>query len=149
MSSVSQSLRPMKSRRSRLLLAALGAALLAGCRTAPGGYEPIDSTKYTIESTDKFQEIDQSGPPAVSCTGLQERVLPDGRLEVVANVKNREGRRLELQINCVFRDEQGVSTGDETPFRSLILAENTTEAVKFTSLNNRARSYTIRVRQAR
>jgi len=139
----------MKPRWSRLLPAALGAALLAGCQSAPGSYAPGDSTKYTIESTDKFVLLDPSGPPYVSCTGLQERVLPDGRLEVVANVKNRETHRLELQLTCVFKDEQGAPTGGEAPSRHLVLAENSTEAVKFTSLNNRARTYTIGVRQTR
>jgi len=139
----------MKPCWHRLLLSALGAALLAGCQSNPGSYVPLESTKYTIANTDKFVQLDQSGESTVICTGLQERVLPDGRLEVVANVKNREHRRQELQISCVFRDEQGLSTGDETPYRSLNLPENTTEAVKFVSLNNHARTYTIRVRQAR
>jgi len=139
----------MKPRWHRLLFSALGAALLAGCQSTSGTYVPLESTKYTIENTDKFVQLDQTGEPTVTCTGLQERVLPDGRLEVVANVKNRENHRQELQISCVFRDERGQSTDDETPFRSLILAENTTEAVKFVSLNNRARTYTIRVRQTR
>ena len=76
-------------------------------------------------------------------------MLPDGRLEVIANVKNREARRIQVQANCVFKDEQGFSTGDETPFQNLILAENSTEAVRFTSMNTNARKYTIRVRQAR
>jgi hypothetical protein len=49
----------------------------------------------------------------------------------------------------VFKDEQGVSTGDETPFKNLILAEYSTEAVQFTSTDNQARKYTIRVREAR
>jgi uncharacterized protein YcfL len=109
----------------------------------------LDTTKYTIESTDKFVLLDQPAQVSVTCTGLQERILPDGRLEVVANVKNRENRRIEVQVNCVFKDEQGVSTGDETPFRNLILAQSSTEAVQFTSINNLARKYTIRVREAR
>ena len=54
-----------------------------------------------------------------------------------------------MQINCVFKDEQGVSTGDMTSVRSLTLAENVTEAVKFTSTNNLARKYTIQVRETR
>jgi hypothetical protein len=49
----------------------------------------------------------------------------------------------------VFKDEQSVSTGDETPFQTLILAENSTEAVRFTAMNVAAKKYTIRVRQAR
>ena len=74
---------------------------------------------------------------------------PYVRLEVVANVKNRESRRLEVQINCVFKDELNASTGDETPFQTLILTENSTEAVRFTAMNSAAKKYTIRVRQAR
>jgi uncharacterized protein YcfL len=137
----------MKHHRNRLSLLVLAAALLAGCQRTPGSREPLDTTKYTIESTDKFVLLDQPAEPYVTCTGLQERILPDGRLEVVANVKNRENRRIQVQINCVFKDEQNIPTGDETPFRNLILTENSTEAVKFTALNNRARQYTIRVRQ--
>ena len=61
----------------------------------------------------------------------------------------RESRRIQVQINCVFKDEQGFSTGDETPFQTLILSENSTEAVRFTAMNTQARKYTVRVRQAR
>ena len=65
------------------------------------------------------------------------------------HVKNRENRRIQVQISCVFKDEQGAATGDETPFQNLILGENTTEAVRFTAMNTQAKKYTIRVRQAR
>ncbi len=64
-------------------------------------------------------------------------------------MKNRESRRIQVQINCVFKDAQGVSTGDETPWQTLILSENATEAVRFTAMNAQAKKYTVRVRQAR
>ena len=128
-------------------LAAL--ALLAGCATEPGPFAPLDTTKFTLENTDKFVLLDKPAQYSVTCTGLQERQLGDGRLEVVANVKNRESRRIQVQVNCVFKDEQGFSTGDETPFETLILSENATEAVRFTAMNTAAKKYTIRVRQAR
>ena len=76
-------------------------------------------------------------------------MLEDGRLELVVNVRNRESRRIEVQIQCVFKDEQGFSSGDETPWQTLILTENTQEAVQFVSMNSKARKYTVRVRQAR
>jgi uncharacterized protein YcfL len=139
----------MKHHRKPLCLIALAAAFFAGCQTTPGSDEPLDTTKYTIESTDKFVLLDQTPLGSITCTGLQERILPDGRLEVVANVKNREKRRIKVQLSCVFKDEEGVSRGDETTVQSLALAENVTEAVKFTSANNLARRYTIRVREAR
>ena len=124
-------------------------ALASGCvAPTPGPYAPLDTTKFTLENTDKFVLLDLPAQYSVTCTGLQER-FADGRLEVVANVKNREDRRIQVQINCVFKDEQGFSTGDETPFQTLILAENSTEAVRFNAMNTLAKKYTIRVRQAR
>jgi uncharacterized protein YcfL len=138
----------MKQHRSLIFLLILTAAFLTGCSSAPGP-ESLDTTKFTIESTDIFERLDPSLQGSIKCTGLQERILPDGRLEVVANVKNQEDRRIDLQINCVFKDEQGVSTGDETPFRHLSLNEHATQTVQFTSVNNQARKYTIRVREAR
>ncbi len=135
-----------------LLSVALAAlALGAGCvqSAPPGPFAPVDTTKFTLENTDKFVLLDQPAQYSVTCTGLQERTLTDGRLEVVANVKNREARRIQVQIDCVFKDDNGFSTGDETPFQTLILAENSTEAVSFAAMNNLAKKYTIRVRQAR
>ena len=131
------------------LLATVALALLAGCATEPGPYTPQDTTKYTVENTENFVLLDKPAQISVTCTGLQQRLLPDGRLEVVANVKNREARRIQVQIQCVFKDEQRVSTGDETAWQTLILAENSTEAVRFTAMNTAAKKYTIRVRQAR
>lgn len=132
-----------------LAVCSAGLAFYSGCATEPGPFTPQDTTKYTVENTEKFVLLDKPTQTSVTCTGLQERVLADGRLEVVANVKNRENRRIQVQINCVFKDDQGFSTGDETPFQTLILAENSTEAVRFTAMNVAAKKYTIRVRQAR
>lgn len=128
-------------------LAAL--AFFAGCSTPPGPFAPKDTTKYTLENTDKFVLMDQQVQYSVTSTGIQQRINSDGRLEVTANIKNRENRRIQVQVSCVFKDEQNFSTGDETPWQTLILGENTTEAVNFKSMNTQARNFTIRVRQAR
>ena len=76
-------------------------------------------------------------------------MLPDGRLQVRANILNLVNKRVDLQINCLFKDEQGFSTGDETPFQTLILDETAQETITFTSLNTKAKNYTVRVRLAR
>ena len=132
-----------------LLPVLLAALVLSGCQTPPGPFLPQDTTKYSIENTEKFVLMDRPTQISVTCTGLQERINPDGRLEVVANVKNRENRRIQVQVRCVFKDEQSASTGDETPWQTLILGENATDAVRYTAMNNQARKYTISVRQAR
>jgi len=132
-----------------LVAAVLAAGVLAGCATPTGPFPPLDTTKYTLENSERFVLLDQPSQVSVTCTGLQEVILPDGRLEVVANVKNRENRRLEVQVNCVFKDASGSSTGDETPWQTLILSEYGTEAVRFTAMNGQARKYAVRIRQAR
>jgi uncharacterized protein YcfL len=137
----------MKTAYSTLAATAV-LALLAGCST-PGPYTPQDTTKYTIENTNQFVLLDEPTQTSVTCTGIEPRTLADGRLDIVALVKNREDRRIQVQVQCVFKDEHGFSTGDETPWENLILAENSTEAVHFTAMNTQARNFTIRVRQAR
>jgi len=139
----------MKASSSFLFLAAVVTGLLSGCQTQPGPYLPQDTTKYSIENTEKFVLMDRPTQVSVTCTGLQERQNADGRLEVVANIKNRENRRIQVQIRCVFKDDAGVAVGDETPWQTLILGENATEALPFTAMNTQAKKYTIAVRQAR
>jgi uncharacterized protein YcfL len=131
------------------LAAAVTLALLAGCQTEPGPYVPQDTTKYTLENTGQFVLLDEPTQTSITCTGIEPRTLSDGRIDIVALVKNREDRRIQVQVQCVFKDEHGFSTGDETPWENLILAENSTETVHFTAMNTQAKDFTIRVRQAR
>ncbi len=135
----------MKTTRPILAVAA-SALLLAGCHFRPEPFLPQESTKYSIESTGKFAWMDPTTQAAVICTGLQERRGENGRLEVVANVKNREARPIRVQVRCVFKDSNGFSTGDETPWQILDLGEEATKAVRYTAGNNLAHKYTVAVR---
>jgi uncharacterized protein YcfL len=147
---LSQAMTPDSMKNFVPILAATMTALwLAGCRTAPVPFHPQESAKYSIESTGKFVVLDQPTPDAVICTGLQERRNSEGRLEVVANVKNQQDRRIEVQVRCVFKDVNGFSTGDETPWQTLSLGEIATEAVHYTAANGLAHKFTIAVRTGR
>jgi len=134
------------------ILAAGGTFLLAaGCSSThdKGPYLPQTPKTPAYEGREPVVLMDPGVQYSVTCSGVQEQTLPDGRLEVIAHLRNRENRRIEVQANCVFKDQNGFTTGDETPFIMVILTENGTEDVKFVSMNNLARRYTIRVRQAR
>jgi uncharacterized protein YcfL len=154
----------MKNKFQFAAVALLGLAL-AGCmevkekhenvrRTIitghPGGaYEARNTTKYDLENQSVFVLMDKPTQVSVTTSGVQERRLEDGRLEVVSHIRNRQNRRIQVQVSCVFKDAQGFSTGDETPWQNVILTENSQEDLRFTSMNNQAVRYTIRVRQAR
>ena len=114
-----------------------------------GAYVPRNATRYDLENRERFVLLDKAAERSVTCSGMQERLLEDGRIEVVANLRNRLKRRIQVQVNCVFKDDQGFPTGDETSFADVILTEKAQEGVRFISMNNKAKRYTIRVRQAR
>lgn len=136
----------MKSKLPLLVSTLLASLVLAGC--GGGAYAPKNTTKYNQETTAKFVLLDPGTQRSITCSGLQERRLPDGRLEVTANLRNRENRRVEVQVNCVFKDEQHFPV-DDTPFQIVMLTENATEGIRFVSMNDKAKDYTVRVRQSR
>lgn len=133
---------------SLVVLLVVGLGGLTGCRTE-GGFKPINTAKYDYENHEPFVLMDRSVQRSVTVAGIQETVMEDGRLEVIANVRNRVNRRIQVQISCVFKNTNGFSTGDETPWNTLILTEAEQQSVSFTSANPKAQKYTIRVRQAR
>ena len=130
-----------------LLCASVLIAVLGGCASGDAN-QPKSTAQSNSEDTTKFVIFDGDAQHSVTCTGIQEGRTADGRMKITANLCNRETRRIEIQANCVFKDEQGFAT-DEMPFRTVILDENATESVSFESFRKEASKYTVRVRQAR
>ena len=140
----------MKTSIVAFLASGAAVLLVAGCSTHDKGpYLPEWSQTPAYETREPVVLLDPGVQYSVTYTGVQEQTLPDGRLQVVVHLRNRENRRIEVQANCVFKDLNGFLTGDETPFQQVILTENATEDVIFTSMNNLAKKFTVRVRQAR
>jgi hypothetical protein len=136
----------MKKHLSAILSALAALSIFTGCQSG-GAYQPKNTTKYNIEDSSNFVLMDSMVQRSVTSPGIQQNRLPDGRLEVVANVRNREGRRIQVQTQCEFKDGQGFAV-DSTPWNTLILTERGQESVRFVSMNDKAQRFTIRVRQA-
>ena len=130
-----------------LLCVAVMAAIVGGCARG-GAYTPKNTAKFNQEDTSKFVLLDKDMQDAVTCTGIQEGKTSDGRMKIVANIRNRENKRIEVQVSCVFKDAQAFAI-DETPYRTLILDENSTQSVAFESFRKEAAKYTVRIRKAR
>jgi hypothetical protein len=122
----------------------------SGCQTThdTGAFRPQNTTVNNLEDSAQFVLLDPAAQYSVTCDGIQQQRLADGRLQVGANVRNRENRRIQVQINCEFKDGQGFVV-ENTGFKNLFLDENAQEGVQFVSMNDKAQRYTIRVRQAR
>ena len=133
-------------------LVASAALFFAGCETTPpdtGAYVPVNTTVNDRENHESIVLLDPRVQTSVTCTGIQQKLTEDGRLDIVANIRNRENRRVQVQIGCVFKDAQGYPTqGDDSTFHNLILPENGQESAHFTALNDKAKRYTLRIREA-
>src|SRR5882762_5309512 len=108
-----------------LALAAL-ALLNPGCQSETGALSPQNTTKFDTELKEKFVLMDPDLQQAVTCMGLKETPLSDGRLQVDAQVRNRENRRLQVQIQCEFKDALGFAI-ESSPWENLTLTENSIE----------------------
>jgi len=125
-------------------LVAVTGLMTTGCRF--GARTPVNAGRYDVENHEPFVLLGSRVQRSVTCSGLTKRTTPDGRLEVVANLRNREAYRLEVQLNCEFKDGGG-RVVDSGPFRSLVLSPLAQEAVAFTAMNDSAKKFTIRVRE--
>jgi hypothetical protein len=127
--------------KTKLILIVSACAIIIGCGT------PVAQQSATANNS-KFVAFGTLGARTVRCTAMQETQLPDGRMQVRANILNLINKRVDLQVSCAFKDEQGFAI-DTTPFQTLILDETAQETVEFISLNAKAKDYTVRVRLAR
>ena len=137
--------------RHLLLVAAsaLGLAALAGCAGTGAAQAPQDTTKFTVENTERFAALDAPTQEDISCTGLQERTLGDGRLEIVASIRNRAEKPMRLQVQCLFLDARGLPVGDAGQWQVLEIGAGSTEVERFTAAIAGEGRYAIRVRSAR
>ena len=131
------------------LIAAAGLAVtFAACTSTPEGpYTPTPAAD--VEGKEPIVLMDQMVQTSVTSQGIRYRELPDGRLETIVVLQSKDSRRIQVQVQCVFKDVNGFGIEDETPWQTLILTENGQEQLNFKSMNNQAKKATIRVRQAR
>ena len=141
----------MKTKSSVVFVASLMALALAGCASGPpdtGAYLPENVAINDLENHTTLVLLSSGVQYSVTCPGIQETRLPDGRLQVAVHLRNREERRIQVQADCQFKDAQGFVI-DEVPFQNVFLDENAQQDVRFVSMNDKAVRYTIRVREAR
>jgi hypothetical protein len=140
----------MKSKFFSLATIATGLLVVAGCASThdKGPYLPVNTKINNLENVAGVLLLDRAVQYSVACPSIQETRLPDGRLRVIANLRNRENRRIQVQADCEFKDAQGFSV-DKPPFVNVFLDENAQTAVQFESMTSKAVRYTVHVRQAR
>ena len=125
------------------ILTALTVAWLGGCVVPTS----TSTSQAQLTSHRKFVAYGLSRD-WVHCEGLEETPLDKGRLRVRANIRNRLGHRVRVQVGCMFANEHGFATNDKTLYAWYNLDPGELRTVSFVSLGE-ARDYNVQVRDSR
>lgn len=140
------------SKISSVIFAA-GVALLAGCAAGPYHSIPYDVAQdkernLKVVILDK-QLDNQFATKRVVILAKKTDLTEDGRLKVYCEIRNMKDDLLRLQVQTIFRDEQGFQIGDDSNWELVLIPGYSTTAYKMTAFTDKAKDYTIRIRTAR
>jgi uncharacterized protein YcfL len=130
----------------------VGIFVLSGCAAGPYHTIPYDvqldkERNLKVVILDKDLDNQFSAKRIVILTKKTEWT-EDKRLKVYCEIRNMKDEMLRLQIQTVFRDEQGFQVGDDTNWELILIPGYATYAYKTAAFNPKAKDYTIRIRKA-
>lgn len=138
----------MKLTRKLLPLFALVVLVLAGtaCKSK-GPYVPkADADAHELST----EPINFLHPKLKGYLGSDKAIVEqtdDGRMKVALTLRSkRSEKQLHVQVRCLFKDDQGMSTGDETDWVSMFFDPGQTQTYRAESLTRSVHSYTVEVR---
>lgn len=136
----------MKSLLFLLVLASALAGAAAGCaRKAKGPDVPIAQQEAFEKARAQVNLLHPSLDGQIAAELTQTDVLEDGRLRAITQIRNRTRKNLQVQYRTVFKNSEGLSTGDETAWENLYLEPMQATTLRQTSLEPAA-AYTVEVR---
>ena len=120
-------------------------ALLAGCGTGPYQPSTYPAGKTSLEHTERVIYADNIAGK-VRLVETRAIVLPDGRLEVYAELENRTGRNLVVQVQAQFKDAMGALSRDETNWKTIVMPPHSSTDYRMASMNDQAKDFVVRVK---
>lgn len=130
----------------------VGIFILNGCAAGPYHTVPYDvqqDKERNLKVVVLDKELDnQFASKRIVVLTKKTEWTEDQRLKVYCEIRNMKDEMLRLQIQTIFRDEQGSQIGDDTNWELVLVPGYTTYAYKTTAFNPKAKDYTIRIRKA-
>jgi hypothetical protein len=138
----------------RFTLIASSLALAAtGCHRNPVANEgpwPAPSVPQ-VAREEQYSAVILDGIVAGKIAVEKQQIERDaqGRMVVYAHIRNRTNYDQSIDVQTVFKDEDGLAYGDDTAWTRLSLGPNETQSYTGTSIDDRPARYTIRIRSGR
>lgn len=137
---------------SRIFCFVIGIFLLNGCAAGPYHaipYNAHEDKERNLKVVILDKDLDnQFSSKRVVILAQKTDWTEDKRLKVYCEIRNMKDELLRLQVQTVFRDEQGFQIGDDTNWELILIPQYSTYAYKTTAFNPKVKDYTIRIRKA-
>ncbi len=123
-------------------------ALLVGCRHE-GAYQgkTVSGGGVVVEDQEEVVILSPQLSKRLSFHSLGTQRTEAGRLLVQVEIRNRTDHRQNIDVSTQFRSENGMALPDTSAWQRLSLSPNETRVYEVTSVDGRARAFTIRVRE--
>jgi uncharacterized protein YcfL len=124
------------------------AVLIAGCASVPAkGIKPLKESQL-YEETQTFVYLNKGLNKQLMLVDQAVSFTEDGRLVVKAKLFNKLPQDLRVQIQTVFKDQDGYPSGDETNWELIIVPHNAYYYYEAKAMNVKGRNYVSRCRYA-
>lgn len=137
---------------SHIFCFVIGIFLLNGCAAGPYHTIPYDAhedKERNLKVVILDKDLDnQFSSKRVVILAQKTDWTEDKRLKVYCEIRNMKDELLRLQVQTVFRDEQGFQIGDDTNWELILIPQYSTYTYKTTAFNPKVKDYTIRIRKA-
>lgn len=127
--------------------------MFSGCAAGPYRAVRVDTDKdkereSNVVILDK-RIVNQFATKRVVILGEKSDFTEDNRLKVICEIRNMKNDLLRLQIQTVFKDENNFSIEQDTNWELVLISGFSTYAYSTTALSEKAKNYTIRIKEAK
>lgn len=127
------------------ILLVVGLAVTSCAKDQPGPYVGFHYPGG-LEDTETLVLLDKSLQSLISIDGQRASYTPDGRLKAEVRFRNLSSQPLTVQLQTVFKDEEGMECGDTTAWQTVLMESHAAEIYSANALNSNSVRYTVRVR---
>lgn len=121
---------------------------LIGCASVPS--VPSHDSTTPEASGAKVVLLDEGLRDMLAVDKVRSGLSGNKLLVVEADLRNRTGRDLEVQVQTLYRDENGnplyYQNGNETAWTSFVISASSTTPYRSQALSPLAKQFTIRIR---
>ncbi|MDK2970866.1 MAG: hypothetical protein PWP23_621 [Candidatus Sumerlaeota bacterium] len=128
-----------------LFLAAI-ATFATACRSKAPSYARVDD-KAIKAATMPVNILDYDLRNRVAADIAAAERQADGRLVVMANIRNSTRKPLTVEVRTVFKNSLGLGIGDETEWEPIFFAPQQIQTIRTMSRDNTAQTFTVEVRR--